>query len=211
LLPDNFLDRLREEPPRNDAVTLGDLDMYRYRGLLPRGFDGRLTMYVAPTRQGVATVACTATAADRATFLPACEEVAGSLKLISGEAFPLGADKDYMASLKRTINRLNASRKRDVAKLRKAKKRAGQAAAATALAGHYRRAARRLGRLSVSPAVLDASAAVRSALTRTEAAYGRLAAAARRGRGSAYNEARKDVAAGDRAVGRALRQVERVS
>lgn len=208
LLPAAFLDRLDEPPPRTDAVKLGDLDVYRYRNLLPRDFDGRLTLYVAPTTKGVATVACTATAADRATFLPACEDVAGSLKLTSGEAFALGADKDYAATLKRTINRLNGARKRHVATLRKAKTPTGQAAAATVLALDYRRAERSLSGLSVSPVVSSAaSAAVRRALARTGAAYRRLASAARRERSGAYNDARSDVAAGDAALKRALRRV----
>ena len=190
-------------------MKLGDLDVYRYRDLRPQGFDGRVTMYVAPTTGGVATIACTTRAADAASFLPSCERVAGGVKLIGGaEAYPLGGDPDYTAKLEATIRRLNVARKRDLTQLRKAKRPAGQAAAATALASDYRRAARTLGRLPVSPALVDANEAVRSALARTEAAYERLAAAARRGRGGAYDSARKDVAAGDRAVRRALGQVE---
>ena len=70
LLPGTFLRTLGEEPPRDDAVRLGELDAYRYRNLRPEGFDGPLTLYVAPTTAGVATVACSATAASAETFLP---------------------------------------------------------------------------------------------------------------------------------------------
>src|SRR5687768_10395014 len=55
LLPSTFLRRLGDEPPRDDAVRLGELDAYRYSNLRPEGFDGRLTVYVAPTTAGVAT------------------------------------------------------------------------------------------------------------------------------------------------------------
>jgi hypothetical protein len=212
LLPDAFVNRLSKEPPRNDAVKLGDLDVYRYRDVRPRGFDGRLTMYVAPTSSGVATIACTARAPDAASFLPSCERVAGDLKLVGGvEAFALGGDPNYTAKLKTTMRKLNVARKRDLSQLRKAKKPAGQAAAATALASDYRRAARGLGGLSISPAVVDANNAVRSALARTEKAYRSLATAAREDRGDAYNEALRDIGAGDRAVNRAQRRVERAS
>jgi serine/threonine-protein kinase len=211
LLPSAFLHRLGEAPPRDDAVKLGDLEAYRYRNLRPDGFEGRLTVYVAPTTRGVLTVTCTASAGDAGTFLPACEQVAGGVNLVGGDPFPLGADEDYLDKLDDAISRLNTARRQDVAKLRAAKQRAGQARAASAVAADYRRAARSLRSLSVSPAVLDASGAVNRALAGTAGAYTRLAAAARKGRGTAYSDARRDIAAGDAALERALRQVAEAS
>jgi hypothetical protein len=207
LLPAAFLGRLDEPPPRDDAVELDGLDMYRYRDLRPEGFDGLLTLFVAPTTGGVATVACAAAARTAATFLPACEEVAGGLELIRGEAFALGADERYLAKLDRALERLNTARMRDVRALRRAKRQAGQADVARSLAEAYRRAGRSLRGLSVSPAVQAAATSVRTALARTEAAYGRLAAAARRGNRKRYNAARDDVRAGEAGLQRALRRV----
>ena len=69
---------------------------------------------MAPTTAGVATVACTATAASAQSFLPACEDVAGGLKLTEGEAFALGADKDYLAKVDKAFERLNSDRARQV-------------------------------------------------------------------------------------------------
>ena len=66
---------------------------------------------MAPTSQGVATVACASRASDAADFLPACEQVAGSLELTEGKPFPLGPDEKYLATLDKTITTLNASRK----------------------------------------------------------------------------------------------------
>ena len=60
LLPASFLSTLEEAPPRDDAVKLGDIEAYRYQDLEPEGYDKSLTLYVAPTTDGVATVACTA-------------------------------------------------------------------------------------------------------------------------------------------------------
>lgn len=211
LLPAAFLRRLDESPERDDAVRLGTLDAYRYRNLRPDGFDGRLTLYVAPTSVGVATVACAATGGSAGTFLPACEDVAAGLDLTRGEAFALGADKNYLARLDRTFGRLNRDRKRQVRALRAAKTPAAQAKAASSLSESYGRARRSLRGGSVSPAVSGAAASVRAALARTEAAYARLGAAARRGNGEAYAAARKDVQAAEASVQRALREVRAAS
>ncbi len=112
LLPPSFLSTLDEAPPRDDAVKLGQIEAYRYEDLKPEGFDGRLTLYVAPTTDGVATVACTAAGNGAAEFLPACEEVATGLQLVNGEAFALGADEDYLAQLDNTMDGLNSAARR---------------------------------------------------------------------------------------------------
>jgi Protein kinase domain len=211
LLPDGFLRRLGQAPARDDAVELGGLAMYRYRDLRPKGFDGRLALYVAPTTAGVATVACSAGPGSASGFLPACEAVAQGLKLIRGEAYPLGADKNYLEKLDKTLRRLNSARSRQVRDLRKEKTQAGQAKAARALADSYRRARRSLQGLPVSPAVRSASTSVRTALAKTEAAYGRLAVAARSGSEQRYGAARKGVQGGEADLERALRQVRAAS
>jgi hypothetical protein len=202
LLPAGLLDRLRAPPKQDDPVRLGALDAYRYAGLRPRGFEGPLTLFVAPTTEGVATVACTS---------PGCERVAAGLRLVRGKPFALGADRGYLRKLDAAIARLNAARKRDTAELQSAKQQAGQAGAARSLSSDFRRARRSLQGLVVSPAVLGASRSVRAALARTERAYGRLAAAAGDGDEAGYERARKDVSAGEAALDRALRQVERSS
>ncbi len=171
-------------------MRLGDLDAYRYRNLRPEGFDGPLTLYVAPTTAGVATVACSATAASAETFLPECEDVAGGLKLVQGEAFALGADKDYLAKLDSAMERLNSDRESGSKALRDAKNRSGQAKAAASLAQSYGRARSSLRGDPVSPAVQGAAASVQAALAKTQAAYTRLAAAARSGNEGAYAAAR---------------------
>jgi hypothetical protein len=208
LLPPELLERLAAPPKRDDPVKLGALDVYRYQGLRPSGFNGRLTLYVAPTTEGVTTVACASTAGDAAAFLPDCENVAGGLQLVRGKAFALGADQSYLAKLGKAIGQLNADRQRDAAKLREATKQVDQANAARSLANGYRRARRSLRGLTVSPAVLDASESVLAALAKTELAYSRLAARAHDGSRAEYNAARDDVSAGEAALKRALAQVD---
>jgi hypothetical protein len=211
LLPGAFLKSLGEAPPRDDAVRLGELDAYRYQNLRPEGSDGPLTLYVAPTTAGVATVACSATAASAETFLPECEDVAGGLKLVQGEALALGADKDYLAKLDSAMERLNSDRESGSKALRNAKSRSGQAKAAAPLTKAYGRARRSLRGDPVSPAVRDAAASVQAALAKTQAAYGRLGAAARGGNERAYAAARDDVRKGEAALKAALRQVRAAS
>ena len=211
LLPETFLRTLGEEPPRDDAVRSGELEAYRYRNLRPEGFDGALTLYVAPTTAGVATVACSATAASAETFLPECEEVAAGLKLIQGEPFALGADEDYLAKLDSTMERLNSDRERGSKALRDAKSRSSQAKAAASLTQAYGRARRSLRGDPVSPAVRGAAVSVQAALVRTQAAYARLAVAARRGNEGGYAAARDGVRKGEAALKDALRQVRAAS
>ena len=208
LLPSTFLDRLPATPKRDDAVKLGDLSAYRYAGLRPEGFDGRLTVYVSPTSAGVVTVACTATAADAKAFLPDCEEVAGSLKLVEGKPFALGADDDYLGKLDKAIDQLNSDRERDVAKLRKARSQGGQATAAATLSKDYARAETALAGTEVSPAVADASASVTRAISSTQSAYNRMASAARNDSSKGYSAASKDVESGEAALERALARVQ---
>jgi hypothetical protein len=211
LLPGTFLKTLGEEPPRDDAVRSGELEAYRYRNLRPEGFEGALTLYVAPTTAGVATVACSATAASAETFLPDCEEVATGLKLVQGEPFPLGPDKDYLAKLDSAMERLNSDRESGSKALRNAKSRSAQAKAAASLAQAYGRARGSLRGDPVSPAVQGAAASVQAALAKTQGAYTRLAAAARSGNEGAYAAARDDVRKGEAALKDALGRVRAAS
>ena len=210
LLPTSFLSLLDEAPPRDDAVKLGQVDAYRYEGLKPEGFDGSLTLYVAPTTDGVATVACAA-GSGAAEFLPSCEGVATGLRLVSAEAYALGADDDYLAQLDETIGDLNAASKKGVAALKKAKTPSKQASAAQSLSKSYAQARGQLAGLTVSPAVAKAAADVRAALKKTENAYSDLASAAKASKTSAYNKARSDVSAGQKALEAALKQVSEAS
>ena len=210
LLPTSFLSLLDEAPPRDDAVKLGQVDAYRYEGLKPEGFDGSLTLYVAPTTDGVATVACAA-GSGAAEFLPSCEGVATGLRLVNTEAYALGADDDYLAQLDETIGDLNSASKKGVAALKKAKTPSKQASAAQSLSKSYAQARGQLAGLTVSPAVAKAAADVRAALKKTENAYSDLASAAKASKTSAYNKARSDVGAGQKALQAALKQVSEAS
>jgi hypothetical protein len=209
LLPPALLKRLDKAPPRNDPVGLGDVDAYRYADLQVRGFDRRLTMYVAPTTEGVATLVCAAPEAAAAGFMPDCESAATTLELASGDAYPLGTDPDYSDKLNATIKKLNAARTRNTSALRKANKAAGQAAAAQKLAAAYRSAARTLAGTDVNPELAVKNARVVRALGEVAAAYQQLAAAARKLNEGGYRAATKRVRSAEGDLRRALASVGR--
>jgi serine/threonine protein kinase len=209
LLPATLLRRLDRAPPRDDPVSLGDFDAYRYADLTVRGFKRRLNVYVAPTTEGVATVACAAPIQVSGAFMPDCEAAATTLELVSGDAYPLGADPAYSRKLNATIKKLNAARSKQTRTLRQAKTARGQAKAASALAGAYGSAARTLASTQISPELAARNARVVRALRQASAAYTRLAAAARGANKGAYRAASRQVAAAEQDLRRALAAVGR--
>ncbi len=190
-------------------MSLGDFDAYRYADLQVRGFKRRLNVYVAPTTEGVATVACAAPIQVSGAFMPDCEAAATTLELVSGDAYPLGADPAYSRKLNSTIKKLNAARSKQTRALRQAKTARGQAKAANQLAGAYRDAARTLASTQVSPELAARNARVIRALRQASEAYTRLAAAARNANEGAYRAASRQVAAAEQDLRRALAAVGR--
>ena len=133
LLPKSFLEQLDAPPPRDDAVKVGELQAYRYQDLRPEGSDGRLTLLRHSHHRGSGH-RCLQLTGLGVRIPPLLRDLAAGLKLINGEAFPLGTDEKYVGRLDETIDRLNADRSRGVKKLRTAKKQSGQATAAESIA-----------------------------------------------------------------------------
>ena len=94
--------------PERTAVALGPdgLQAYRYEDLEVEGEDRVATVYVSPTTEGVATVACLAPPADAGAFKGECEATANTLQLTSGEPFKVGADAGYAKTLGTTFGKL---------------------------------------------------------------------------------------------------------
>ena len=186
--------------PDRTAVTLGpdELQAYRYAGLQPEGSDQELTLYVSPTSEGVAAVACLSPPGDAEAFAPECEGAADTLQVSDGKPFPVGPDPAYAKTLSATLGTLE----RKVAKGRAALKRGGaefrqQAQAAGDIRAAYAEAAAKLRKAKVSPA--DASI--------NEAIAGRMADAAASWKKAADEARAKDKAGFDRAEG-AIRKAE---
>ncbi len=202
LLPRAFLRRLGERP-RPEAVRLHELAAYRYRDLRPRGFAGRLTLFVVPTTRGVATVAC---AAERSSAeLGACGRIAQTLELVDGKPYPLGADERYADTLDQALGKLRRRRGAGRRRLAEATTPSAQAGSARDVASAYGAAATALARASVGPAAQAANRAIVAALKDTQAAYGRLASTATRADANAYREAASAIRRAEARVERHLR------
>jgi serine/threonine protein kinase len=158
LLPSEFLRAVgleSGEVPDPTPVKLGPdgLQAYRYEGLQPTRINRQVTVYAAPTSEGVATVACLAPPADAAAFKGDCEAIANTLQLSSGTAFPVGPNQAYADTLGATLAKLRDQ----VAKGRKAlgKDRTtfrAQAAAARDIQAAYVAAAKQMKNAEISPA-----------------------------------------------------------
>ena len=206
LLPATFLRRLQRAPARDDRVRLGALSAYRYTGLRPKGFGRPLTLYVAPTTAGVTAIACYGPRGGR-NVPSACEKVANSVRLTRGAARSLGPDPAYAKRLDAAIRRLNAGRARGMRRLRAARTRLAQAAAASALARTYADTGARVRRLPPGPDARPAHRELGRALADGRAAFTRLAGAATRGQTRRYGAARRAASGADREIRRALQDL----
>jgi hypothetical protein len=200
LLPAGFLTALGVSgtAPKRQAVELsrGKLQAYRYPDLHPKGFKSPVTVFAVPTSEGVATLACVAPGAD-------CEGIANTLKLTSGNAFPVGPSKDYAVALSKQLDTLDKQVSSGRSGL-SAKTPAAQAAAARKLSSAYSAAGKDLQGLKLSPADKAANLQLTTALAQTGAAYGKLGSAASKGDRGGYGRASKSVAAGEKAIGQAF-------
>ncbi len=204
LLPADFTQRLASPPKPDGAVSLGGAQAYRLADLTLKDSDGAMTLLVAPTTAGVATIACLGTDADRAR----CETAAGSLALSDGvRPLRLGPSERYARELKAPLDRLRARRGSALRKLRSADTPDGQARALDTVASAYRKAAAALGGVAPNPPERPAHSALRRAITRAGNAYGSVADAAREQGQRKYSRARKRARAADRVVNRALAEL----
>jgi hypothetical protein len=181
-------------------VRLGDYQAYRYRNLDPGGFNPALTLYAVPTDKGVATVACTADAAQAERFLPECERAASTIELEGAKPFDLGPGREYTERVNTTLERLQAGRERQLDALKDAKTPAQQARAAGNVSRAYASAARALSRAPVSPQIASTNDAIVAALNDAADAWERVA-------DGASDADRGDYLAGERAVKKAEKQI----
>ena len=204
LLPASFKKSLESPAPKGDPVKLGDVQAYRYTDLKPKSYPQQLTLYAVPTDAGVATVACSASAAQAADFLPQCERAASTLTLSGATAFDLGVPKDYADSVSGAITKLQSSRKSALGRLKAAKTPSAQAGAARQAASAYGAAAKSVAGAKAPPQLEQTNTAIVTALRRGQSGYAAMAAAAARGDRGAYITGTKAVKNADAALQKAL-------
>jgi hypothetical protein len=205
LLPATFKKSLSGSPAKGEPVQLGNLQAYRYTGLKPANYPQQLTVYTVPTDSGVATVACSAAAANAAAFLPQCERAASTLTLSGAKAVNLGVPPSYVKSLNSVLQRLGAERSAALAKLKAARTPAQQATAARQAAAAYAAAAKTLAGASGGPQVDGANTAILAALRQGAAGYGQMAAGAASASTGRYAAGAATVKKADAALQKALK------
>ncbi len=210
LLPKPFLTRLARAPARDDRVRLGESEAYRYTGLEPRGADGPVTVYAAPTTAGVATIACVAPSRPEAGFAAECERVAATLALSGAQPLALGPRDEYARAAGAALRTLERSAAPQAKQLREAGSPEAQADAATDLSQAYLAAARTLSGAPAGPLERTAHARMVASLREVGGAYQRAARAAEDGDDGAYSSAGQDVRRGGTDLKRAQGELRKL-
>ncbi|MEA2409903.1 MAG: serine/threonine kinase PknH [Thermoleophilaceae bacterium] len=205
LLPVSFKNQLSGTAPKGEPVQLGTLKAFRYTGLKPKNYPQDLTVYTVPTDSGVATVACSATAAQSATFLPECERAASTLTLSGTKATDLGIPASYVKAVNGAVQAMQAKRTAALKKLKAAGTPGAQAAAARQAAAAYAGAAKTLAGQNVPPQVAAINTAVLAALRQGAAGYTQVAAGAAANKSGRYKGGVAQVKGADKALQKALK------
>ena len=187
-----------------ERVRVGGLEAFRYRNLVPSGFNGTLTLYALPQDDDVTLLGCYLNTGAPQALLRRCEEIVSTLELDGATAFPLAPTAPYAKALNGAITTLTSQRAAALRRLGRATKRSQQASAADDVAGAYKTAATRLGKEQVTPFTRTPNDALVSALTRAQKAYARLARDARAGSKTRYDAARAEIAKAQTQVHNAL-------
>jgi hypothetical protein len=211
LLPVTFKKQLSGGAPKGEPVQLGDLKAYRYTGLKPKNYPQDLTVYTVPTDAGVATVACSASAAQAQSFLPECERAASTLTLSGTKATELGIPASYVKSVNGAITAMQSKRAAALKKLKSAKTPGAQASAARQAAAAYAGAARTIAGQKVPPQVSAINTAILAALHQGAAGYTQMAAGSAGNNSSRYKGGQSQVKKADKLLQKSLKALDQSS
>jgi hypothetical protein len=211
LLPVSFKKQLSGGAPKGEPVQLGDLKAYRYTGLKPKNYPQDLTVYTVPTDAGVATVACSAAAAQSQSFLPECERAASTLTLSGTKATDLGIPASYVKAVNGAIGSMQSKRAAALKKLKSAKSPGAQASAARQAAAAYAGAAKSIAGQKVPPSASAINSAILAALRQGAAGYTQMAAGSAGNSPSKYKGGQSEVKKGDTALQKALKALDQSS
>jgi hypothetical protein len=191
-LPAPFLARLHEVPTA-EVVSLFNTQAYRYGHLFPSGSNDELTLYAIPGMTGSTDmIACyAAISPETSTYLKACEQLAGKLRLqVEGESEILPPDVTYARQIGEVVARVDKLRLALRSAMSQQAAPATQARAALRLADGFGEASRSLALIQASPAARWAQTGVSQRLAQAHDSYVALATAARADRPSDYKLAR---------------------
>jgi hypothetical protein len=174
--------------------------------LLPVSFKKQLP---GPAPKGepvqLGSVACSASAAQSATFLPECERAASTLTLSGTKATDLGIPASYVKAVNGAVQGMQAKRTAALKKLKAAGTPGAQAAAARQAAAAYAGAAKALAGQQVPPQVAAINSALLAALRQGAAGYTQVAAGSASNNSGRYKGGVNQVKAADKALQQALK------
>jgi serine/threonine-protein kinase len=211
LLPAVLRHEWRRNGGRRTAVVLGSLQAYRYAGMEVPGSSDSVTVFVAPTSRGVATVACLLPPGGRerpAAHL--CDDIASTMKLRRGRGFRLGPALGLAKALRRRIALLEEGRKAALAQMGKASSADGQASAAAKLTKAFKDAARGIAVVRIPSQSASAKEAILVSLRAARDASNRVADAAAREDGAGYAAASTELKEAEADLSDRLRALKRL-
>jgi hypothetical protein len=180
---------------------LGAHAAWRYRTETSTGTPA--IFFVAPTTEGIATVACVGAVAG--TPERACRALASAVAVSGAQRLELGQSAAFLSALPAVVRKLSTARDEGHRALTAATRHTAQASAASDLARSYRSAATALSPLTNGES--EPQAAV-DGLEATASAYRDLAGAARSRRPQAYAQAGGTVAGAERLLEQTTTKVE---
>jgi hypothetical protein len=154
LLPASLLRRLRWPPGKPEKLRLRrNVHAFFYSRLAYDEARAPLDLYVVPTTEGVATLACVAQYAFTA-LAGECRDVARTLTMPERRALRLRPDTAFRQRLSGALERLDRARGAARAQLARARTARAQALALAPLAETYRAAAESIARVAPASAAL---------------------------------------------------------
>jgi TIR domain len=195
LLPDDLLTSM-VVMPRKETVKVGPLIAYRYREVKPQGSGVVETVYAIPTTAGILIGLCPLGVVPRSSE-GVCEQILGSLKLLSGKLLRPGPRPTYADAIRDALTRLNAERAMLDRQFAKTTSADAQASVASRIASMYQRAAGEARSADPGPVESRANRLITVALSSMAHDYYRVADAAQhrdmrefqKGRAGASNDA----------------------
>lgn len=192
---------LDAEPPRPQAVRLGEHDAYRWRGLWPAGAEQPFTLFVTPTSAGALAALCPGAGESE------CARAASTLRVKGAQLYDPAAGVAWRNRVGSSIDTLSRRRLGALGRLSAAGTSVVQADEAAILAAAHRATARRIGDSPAPPQAEAAQRALGSALRDLATAYDSLRGAAVRADRAGYERAAGRVRRLDAALRGLLRGV----
>jgi hypothetical protein len=202
-LPSALLERLRATP-RAEVLDLITTQAFRYRGLSPSGYQGRLDIYVIPQATGPARALVCYSATAGSSPSAECQQIVSGVTLIGSSAPSLDPEPVYAGKLAGILSSLETERSRDRARMSSSSSPAEVGQSASALASRFASAGSAVQALEAPVPAVAAQAALQKALSRAGAAYAALAQAASTESLYEYESDRATIGTAETAVDAAL-------